>query len=258
MSGAAVLSPWTVVVTGPGGAEVWRSALRTGIPVTIGRAPDCMIMIPTMGIARYMGRIELRNSVPTFVAEPAATGTLLDGDPVDGAAPLGDRTVLEIGGYRISLQRAARTARAPRAAASPGAAPPPDAHAGETLLDRQIVGVRMHRSVSQQELTARAHKWEDDWKTVLASARTIQSRYAAHPQILTFAVSKDEREITIKLREASRRGYAYFCLSRAHPEGKYPDMQAVWLREVGRDDCNFSEPLQGFEELVSRLAPRLA
>jgi pSer/pThr/pTyr-binding forkhead associated (FHA) protein len=255
MSGAAAVSGWTVVVAGPGGQEVGRSALRPNLPVTIGRAPDCNIFIGIMGVARYHGRIELANGIPTYRDEPGAAGSLIDGDPVDGPTPLGERTLLEIGGHRITLTRA-RPAAAPRPSATPAAAA--DAGGIETLLDRHIQGVRLHRNVNQQEHQARSHKWEEDWKSVLANARAIKARYAAHPSFIDFAISKDDREVTIKLKEDSRRGYAYFCLSRAHPEGKYPDVQAVWLREVGREDSNFSDPLRGLEELMSRLAPRLA
>ena len=259
MTGPVALSPWTVVVTGPGGQELSRSVLRAGVPVTIGRAPDSTIMIGAMSVARHQGRIELCNGAPTYFEGEGAVGSLVDGDPVSGSAPLGERTLLEIGGFRIALVRQRPAAPAPATAAAP--APNGDAALSpelQTLLDRHIQGVRLHRNEAQKEVEARAQKWEQDWQKVVASAREIKARYGHHPQILDFAISKDEREVIVKLREASPRGYAYFCLSRAHPEGKYPDLRAVWLREVGREDCNYGEPMRGLEELISRMAPRLA
>jgi hypothetical protein len=258
MSGAAAPSQWTVVVTGPGGQEISRSALRSGTPVTIGRAPDCMIMLGAMTVSRRHGRIELHNGMPTYFDEPGAMGSLVDGDPVAGPALLGDRTLLEVGGFRITMQRARPAAVPPRPAAPAPAAKAPPAGMGETLLDKHIQGVRMHRNVYQQETDTRSQKWEEDWKAVVVNARSIQARYGTDPRILQFAVSKDDREVIIKVKDESRRGYAYFCLSRAHPEGKYPEMQAVWLRELGTEDRSYSEPLKGFEELISRIAPRLA
>lgn len=257
MSSVTPLSPWTVVVTGPGGQEVSRTAMRTGIPVTIGRAPESTIMLGLMAVARHHGRIELQNGIPTCFNEPGAAGTLLDGDPVDGSCMLGERTTLEIGPYRFVLVRARASlqAAAPRAELA-GWNEPPKAEGG-TLLDRQLQGLRMYRSESQKEADARAGRWEQDWQALLAEFRAMQVRYGRHPRVLEFAVSKDEREVIVKLKEESRRGYAYFALSRQHPEGRYPEQRAVWLREVGRDDASFSEPLRGLEDLVSRIAPRL-
>lgn len=255
MSGPSTLSPWTVVVTGPGGQEVSRSVLRAGVPVTIGRAPDSTIMIGAITVARHQGRIELCNGAPTYFEGEGAVGSLVDGDPVEGSAPLGERTLLEVGGYRITLVRQRSAAGMARAAQEAGPALSPEV---QTLLDRHIQGVRLHRTETQKEVEARSQKWEQDWKSVVASAREIKARYSRHPQILDFAISKDEREVIVKLKESSPRGYAYFCLSRSHPEGKYPDLQAVWLREVGRGDNSYDEPMRGLEELISRIAPRLA
>jgi hypothetical protein len=254
MSGGTALSPWTLIVTAPSGQEFARASLRAGVPLTIGRAPDCAIMIGVMTVARRHGRIELVNGLPTYFDEPGAAGSLLDGDPIEGSAQLGERTLLEIGGYRFALQRQ-RTAAASTPRREPGAALPPGI---TTMLDRQIEGVRLHRTESQRESDTRTAQWEQGWKELIAHARQMQARYGHHPRFLEFSVSKDEREVVVKIREESRRGYAYFCLSRSHPEGRYPDMQAVWLRDVGREDVSFSEPGRGLEELVSRIAPRLA
>jgi hypothetical protein len=255
MSGATI-SPWTVVVTAPSGQELARANLRPGVPLTIGRAPESSIMLGLMTVSRHHGRIELVNGLPRYFPEPGALATLLDGDPVEGATPLGERTLLEIGGYRFTLQRQRAAMAAAPARPASGEVPAPDG--GSTLLDRHIQGVKLHRTEAQKEAESRSAQWERGWQELVAQARQIQARYGRHPRMLEFTISKDEREVVIKLKEDSRRGYAYFCLSRAHPEGKYPDMQAVWLREVGRGDDSFSDPVRGLEELVSRIAPRLA
>lgn len=253
-SGSA-LSPWTLVVTGPGGQEIFRNPLRVGAVVTIGRAPDSTIMLGHINISRNHGRIELVNGVPTYSNEPGAAGATADGDPVEGATKLGDRTVLEIGAFRFVVQRARPAAPPPPKPAAAAWTEP----AGEgTLLDRHIQGLRLHRTDHQKEAEAKSVRWQREWQDLVAQARAMQARYGAHPRVLSFFVSKDEREVHIKLKENSPRGYAYFTLSRAHPEGKYPELQAVWLREVGRADESFAEPQKGLEELVSRVAPRLA
>lgn len=254
MSEGTPLSPWTVVVS-RARQEVARSALRTGLSISIGRAPDCTIMLTAMTVARYQGRIELVNGVPTYFAD--APGSMVDGDPVEGSTQLGERTLLEVGGFQIALVRTRTATAAPKPAAPGPAAPAGDASV-ETLLDRHIQGVRAHRSVNQQDDQAKSNKFEEAWRKVVNDLRVIKSRYGSHPNVIDFTISKDEREVIVKLRESSPRGYAYFCLSRFHPEGKFPALQAIWLREVGRQDESHTEPQRGLEDLISRLAPRLA
>ena len=250
------LSPWTVIVTSHSRQEVARSALRSGIPIQIGRAPDCTITLTAMAVARYHGRIELgANGIPVYTAENNAPA-LIDGDPVEGPTQLGERTLLEIGGYSIRLERA-RAVAAPPPKPVETAAPAASSDV-ENLLERHIQGVRMHRTVNQQETQGRAEKFEQEWRKVVDSLRTIKARYGTHPNILEFTVAKDDSEVIIKLREQSARGYAYFCVSRRHPEGRFPNMLAIWLREVGADDTSFEVPSKGLEDLISRLAPRLA
>lgn len=252
-----VLSPWTVVVTAPNRQEVARSALRAGVPIVIGRAVDCTITLPGMSVARYHGRIELAaNGIPVYVADKNAPATV-DGDPVEEPAQqLGERTLLELAGYSIRLER--NRVAAPAAGTKPAAAAPAAGADVETLLDRHIAGVRLHRNVHSQDSQAKIQKFEADWKTVVNNLRAIKARYGNHPKIIDFTVAKDDSDATIKLKENSPRGYAYFVLSRAHPEGRFREMLAIWLREVGAEDMSFEEPAKGLEELISRLAPRLA
>lgn len=249
------ISPWTVVVTAQNRSEVARSALRPGLPLQLGRAPDCTIMLPAMQVQRYHGRIELSaNGIPKYVADKNAPA-MIDGDPVEGETQLGERTLLELGGYSIRLERNRTTTAAAPARRDAEPAPASDV---ETLLDRQIQGVRMHRNIGAQETAGRAQKFEADWKATISNLRAIKARYGTHPMIIDFSVAKDDSDATVKLKEQSPRGYAYFVLSRAHPEGRYRDLQACWLREIGREDMSFDDPSKAFQELISRLAPRLA
>jgi hypothetical protein len=249
-------SAWTLVATGPGGKEIFQTVLRVGVPVTIGRAPESTVMLGLISVARNHGRIELVNGVPHYFNEPGAVGALVDGDPVETSTLLGERVLLEIGPFHFTLQRA-RPAVAPKPAEAPPAWSGPATGSGGTMLDRHLQGLRMHQSEVAKETVTRSAKWEQGWKDVLAQSREMQAHYGRHPRIMEFGVSKDEREVTIKLKEDSRRGYAYFSLSRMHPEGKFPELHAVWLRELGREDQSFGEPMQGLEELISRVAPRL-
>lgn len=252
-------SPWTVVVTGPGAQEIGKYPLRPGFALKIGRSPDSHVMIGVMTVSRNHGRIELAaTGLPVYYDEPGARGTHVDGDPVEGSAALGERTELTLAGYHFTLTRT-RTAPPTASIAVPDtAAVPVSAGPADTLLDRHIAGVRTFRDASKNDDQARAQRFEADWREVIAQVRQIQARYGKHPAVLDFAVSKDEREVLIKLKDPSPRGYAYFCLGRQHPEGLFPDLPGVWLREIGRPDQHYPQPVAGLNELLARLAPRMA
>ena len=53
-------------------------------------------------------------------------------------------------------------------------------------------------------------------------------------------------------------GYRYFLMSRQHPDGKFPGVDSVWLRETGREDMDFRDAKAAQSELLQRIAATLA
>jgi hypothetical protein len=248
---------WTIVVQSPNGQELKRTALRKGVPVTIGRAADCTITLGAMSVSRKHGRIELRGGVPMYFDEEEAAGSRVDGAFVRGATPLDEKTRLDIGGFQIQLARAAVAADAePAPAAAPSPAAPLDEM--EQLLAHKIQGVRAHREASAVDGPAQRTRFEAEWEEVVASARRIGQRYAGHPRLQMFTVARDGSEIAIKVKDGSKRGYSFFILSRAHPQGLHSYQVAAWLIQFGEVERSFREPKAALEELLHELAPRLA
>lgn len=145
-------------------------------------------------------------------------------------------------------------------------APAPDSAAAVTsdwqatdVLDKQIQSFRSHREQVQLTAAQREQQLNQDWDKLVASLRQLQARLQKEPRVQSFLISRDGKEISIKIADArEKRGYRYFLVSREHPEGKFPGLDAVWLRELGRDDMNFREPQRLLMELMQRIAGTLA
>ena len=127
------------------------------------------------------------------------------------------------------------------------------------LFDRQVKGIRTHRKVQKSEQVAKKVEFIQGWYEVVAEARQLQTRLQGDPRILAFSISRELDEIRIKVADPTRpRGYGYFFICREHPEGKYPGLQKVWLREVGAEDRSFDQPREALEAMVLKLATMLA
>lgn len=127
------------------------------------------------------------------------------------------------------------------------------------VFEQQLQGIRAHREEIQRGSTTRLQQLEADWAETIVSIRQLQAKLHGNPKVMQFAVSRDAKEVSIKLADpGEKRGYRYFLLSRHHPEGQYPALDAVWLREFGVDDTHYKEPKKAMQELVQRIAGTLA
>jgi len=261
---------WTIIVRNPQEQEHCRTYLRPGVVATVGRSPECTIMLAAMAVSRQQGRIELRRGVPTYFDDPDSTGTRVNGSFVRGPTPLDEKAVLEIAGYHIKAERtiAEAFAEPAAAAAAPAQAPSEDwlksasATPGndsiEAMLAQRIQGIRQHRQQNQDDQQAVQSRFAEEWGQLVQSARRLQQQLTGDPRILAFAVSRDEQEILVKVRDSSPRGFSSFILARNHPQGKYSEMHAAWLLQLGEQDAFFKSPKAAMEEFVHRFAPRLA
>lgn len=255
---------WTIVVRNPQEQEHCRTYLRPGIVATVGRAPDCTITLTAMAVSRQQGRIELRSGVPVYFDGPESTGTRINGSYVRGPTALNEDAVLEIAGYRFTAERTVVAKEPEPAAAQAAKAPAEDwmKSAGgdsvEALLAQRVQGIRQHRQQNSSERDAAQTRFLEEWKQLVQSARRLQQQLSGDPRILAFAVSRDELEILVKVKDTSARGYSSFILAQRHPEGRYSELQAAWLLQLGEQDAFFQSPKQAMEEFVHRFAPRLA
>ncbi len=146
-------------------------------------------------------------------------------------------------------------------------APPPTASAPKPraatdsavdLLDQQLAGIRNYRDDVGASEKARMAQLDSEWKQVLVAMQQLKDKVGKHPKIQHFTFSRDKQEVSVKVEDSSKRGYSYYVLSRRHPTGKYDNLDAVWLCELGNEELSYKQPKDAMADLVRRLAPRLA
>ena len=140
----------------------------------------------------------------------------------------------------------------------PPAAMPPGADV-TSQFDRHLRSVRNYREEAQAATLNKRGRIDAEWAKMIVAAKALQARLQQDKRVLSFAISRDQKEVSVKIADPyEKRGQRYFLLSREHPEGKFPGVDSVWLREFGRDDASFDDPNAAMEELMLRVAGTLA
>lgn len=126
-------------------------------------------------------------------------------------------------------------------------------------FERHLQSVRSYREEAQSTTVNKRARIDEEWGKLVQNMRALQTRLSSDKRVLSFTISRDLREVALKLADArEKRGHRYFLLSRHHPEGKFPGVENVWLREFGRDDASYDDPQKALEELMLRVAGTLA
>lgn len=294
---------WTVVVTDSQGKLVGEFPWQQG-SLTIGRDQGRSICLPSKTASRKHARLDLVNGVPVVVDEGSANGTQVNGATIKGPTRIDETSKVEVGEYRIKLQRAAeeddgertvmmkpkgfgvvpppvppaRPAAAPPRPAAPAAPRPampapsvpapampsmPAAAEGmgdiTSQFERQLQSVRAYREEAQAGTLNKKAKVDALWADMITKMRALQNRLSKDKRVLSFAISRDANEVSVKVADPrEKRGHRYFLLTRNHPDGKYTGLEAVYLREFGREDQTFDEPAKAMDELIMRIAATLA
>lgn len=286
---------WTVVVRDPQGKEVKRLPLNSRL--VIGRTPQCEILIDSNLVSRQHARIELFKDKPVFVDLGSSNGSLLNGQAVTKPTLVDERHQIEIAGYKIGFEKSKPAEAGPATAApsiddlvpmgpsatiaattkpaapeikvpeiripeqNPGAPPRKEVNwnSATEVFERQLQGIRAHREETQRGSATRMQQLDAEWADTVVTIRQLQAKLNGNAKVLQFVISRDQKEVSIKIVDPTeKRGYRYFIFSRSHPEGQYPGLDAVWLREFGVDDTNYKEPKKAMQELVQRIAGTLA
>jgi hypothetical protein len=294
---------WTVVVSDQRGQVIAQHEWQQG-SLTIGRDQGRSIVLPTKTASRKHCRLDLVNGMPVIVDEGSANGTLVNGARIGGPTRVDENSKIDVGEFRITLQKpeedesertvmmkpkafappppppprpqAAPPPPPPRPAPPPPPkpaappppqfkvafpdAPPPSAHGEVTSqFERHLQSVRAYREETQAATLNRRGKIDEQWAKMIVQARSLQNRLQQDKRVLAFTISRDQKEVAVKIADSyEKRGHRYFLLSREHPEGKFPGVDSVWLREFGRDDASFDDPSKAMEELMLRVAGTLA
>ena len=126
-------------------------------------------------------------------------------------------------------------------------------------FERQLQSVRAYREEAQGATLNKKAKVDALWAEMITKMRALQNRLSTDKRVLSFAISRDANEVSVKVADPrEKRGHRYFLLTRNHPDGKFTGLEVVYLREFGREDQNFEEPAKAMDELIMRIAATLA
>jgi pSer/pThr/pTyr-binding forkhead associated (FHA) protein len=96
---------WTVIVTDQKGKVIGEFPWQQG-SLTIGRDQSRSIALPSKTASRKHARLDLINGMPVVIDEGSANGTQVNGATIKGPTRIDETSKVDVGEYRITLQRA--------------------------------------------------------------------------------------------------------------------------------------------------------
>jgi pSer/pThr/pTyr-binding forkhead associated (FHA) protein len=187
---------------------------------------------------------------PTSVAKPVEASEL-EVRPMMSVPPsksLPPSTDIE--DFRITL------ADLPAVSAKPADTARPATVAG--LLEQQIQGIRSQRQDHQETTRTRRDQFDQAWRDSLVAVRELKGRVGNDPRILFYVVSRDEQEVTVKLKDNSARGFCNLTLSLRHPIKETSAEGIVWFAETGDEPRAYGDTKEALQDFVRAIASKLA
>jgi pSer/pThr/pTyr-binding forkhead associated (FHA) protein len=137
-----------------------------------------------------------------------------------------------------------------------GDAPRPDTVAG--LLDQQIQGIRSQRQDYQDTTRTRREQFDQAWREAIVAVKELKGRVGNDPRVLFYVISRDEQEVTVKVKDSSSRGFCNLTLSRRHPIKETSAEGIVWFAETGDEPRSYSKTTEALQDFVRAIASKLA
>jgi hypothetical protein len=196
-------------------------------------------------------------------AEPVAHGGLLSADEVQKALAEAQaerlRTELEAEAERLAYLQDSQIAQPKDAAPAKPAYKPVDWDSAAEIFDHMVTGIRRERAENKREEHERKRSLETDWQHVVQSMQALQRKVQGHRKVIYFNISRDQREISVKLvDESSKHKFRHITLTRNHPSGRYHQMEVVWFIEFAGRERYFVDAKEAMAELVTSIAAALA
>lgn len=127
-----------------------------------------------------------------------------------------------------------------------------------SLLDQQLKGIRSQREDYQETTRTRREQFDQSWRDAVTAARELKGRVGSDARVLFYVISRDEQEVTVKLKENSSRGFCNLTISRRHPIKETMAEGIVWFAQTGDEPLSYSEPKVMLEDFVRAIAAKLA
>jgi hypothetical protein len=129
----------------------------------------------------------------------------------------------------------------------------------DELLRKEMERIRGRRKTLREEEEQVVAERQRRWQVMLKEAKRLQGELAAHRQVVHFAVSKDQAELSVNVLSQVGQRSSYFVLSAHNPDDPdAPDFGFVFLRQIGQPDTMFDDPMAALRELTRRIARLLA
>ncbi len=121
-----------------------------------------------------------------------------------------------------------------------------------SLLSKEIESIRAHRQAVEQQAKGTAAHVDAEWASVLEAAAQLRQELAGHERLRYFHIARDSSEVSVAFNRD--RGPSSLSLSRRHPDGKYPNAEYIWCRELGCDDQRFVDGESALRVLIKHCA----
>lgn len=127
------------------------------------------------------------------------------------------------------------------------------------LLSDTIGAIQSHRKATNELQQARLEDVEVAWEAVLKASRELREQISSNARVRYFTIARDNNSISVSFRStnATARG-ELLEMHRHHPEGRYPDTHAIWVRESERDERRLTNGEEAVTLLVRFCARNLA
>lgn len=127
------------------------------------------------------------------------------------------------------------------------------------LLSDTIGAIQSHRKATSEIRQARLEDIEAAWTAVLNASRELRGKISADPRVRYFTIARDNGSVSVSFRapDAGARG-DLIEMHRHHPEGRYPDTHAIWVRESDREERRLTNGEEAVTLLVRFCARNLA
>ncbi len=133
-----------------------------------------------------------------------------------------------------------------------------DSQTAARAFEERVGKIRSYRDNVRSELEAKKHHFAQEWDRALVEMRALRDRLSGDARVLYFTISRDDREVNIKLQPDRSGRPLMFSMTRGHPDRPLAGEERVWIRDQDLRDQPFSDPERAVGELVNRIAGLLA
>jgi hypothetical protein len=121
-------------------------------------------------------------------------------------------------------------------------------------LDATVMQARRGKEGELRIQPSAHERLDSDWKAVVPALQTFLETAVGQTALQNFAISRDQTEVSVKLKDNSARGSTYLILSRRHPTDVRASEDCVWLGAIGEAPVAYTDAIEAMRFLIRRIA----